>query len=188
MNYTWRIFKYSKLIDNPSDTFSYCKQNIDSVSQTVMHSQFDSQGIKKTQWLHIFMESNRFIEIKIYNNSLEITLNIHNPPNIQITILEKLDNFKIFKMCLKGRVLAFKFVNICKRFQIVFFNDEEASVFFKKFNNLIDFENEDEKHTQTLRVKFLNLFVDEKLDEDFLESMKTNETKEELIKKFLQLI
>ncbi|EEQ82103.1 hypothetical protein NCER_101249 [Vairimorpha ceranae BRL01] len=188
MNYTWRLFKYSKLVENQDDKLSYCKHNMESISQTITHSQLDSQGIKKEQWLHIYMESNRFIEITLYNRILEIKLCIHNPPNIRVTKLENINLGSSVRMCLKGRVLAFKFVDSKKKFQVVFFNSDEANIFFNKLNLLIEVNTEDKKLYKELKQKFLENFKNKQIDEDVRKNMQTNKNKIELIQEFLKLI
>ncbi|KAK6089648.1 hypothetical protein P3W45_001414 [Vairimorpha bombi] len=189
MKYTWRIFKYSKYIDNDKDKLSHCNSNIELYSQTIVHSQYDSQNIRKEEWLHIFMESNRFIEIHVDTKRMEINLNIHNPPKISITRLEIISfSTSTLRVCSKGRVLAFKFTDSTKKFQITFFNTDEANIFFSKFNDLLAIDRKKDIFDIELLKRFLDLVKDEKIHHHARRAMKTCKTKKELIQEFVNLV
>lgn len=189
MKYTWRIFKYSKYIENNKDKLSHCNNNIELYSQTIIHSQYDSQNIRKEKWLHIYMESNRFIEIHVDTNKMEINLLIHNPPKISITRLELISfRTSTLRVCARGRVLAFKFTDSLKKFQITFFNTDEANIFFSKFNDQLLIDKKKDTFDTDLLKKFLDLVKDEKIHHHARRAMKTSKTKKELIKEFINLV
>lgn len=189
MKYTWRLFKYSKYIHNQIDKYSHCNTNIESYSQIIMHSQYDSQNIRKEQWLHIFMESNRIIELSLHKGQLKINLTIHKPPNISLTNLENINIIdEEFKMCLKGRSMAFKNEIKMKKFQITFFNYDEANIFFKKFNEQHAITKKTEKIDPLLLNKFYKLIGNVKIHYNTKKSFKTNKTKKELFEEFKKLL
>lgn len=203
MKYTWRLFKYSKYINTETDKYSHCNTNIESYSQIIMHSQYDSQNIRKEQWLHIFMESNREIELSLHKTQLKINLILHKPPSLKITNLESIIIDENFKMCLKGRSMAFKNEKINKKFQITFFNHNEANIFFTKFNEQYNSEektNSDsvkkslekqikqaDKINPILLKKFYDLIGNVKIHFKTKKSFKTKKTKKELVEDFNKL-
>lgn len=180
MNYTWRILKYSKIIKSTNDTTSYCKKDLDRVSQTVTHSQYDTQEIHKEDWLHIQSQGNKLLEVSLNNKTLEIKLMIHSPPNIEVIVLEHLTINDRVTMCIKQRVLGCKFTEEQRKFQITFFNCQEVNIFMEKFNEMFC------SLEKTLVGKFLGIVGEVGVNQEF--KVKTSKSKTNLIKEFLKMV
>lgn len=185
MNYTWRILKYSKIIQREEDKSSYCKKDLDHVSQTVTHSQYDTQEIHKEDWLHIFSQGNKLLEVSVTAKTMEIKLLIHSPPNIEVTVLEHLTISDRVAMCVKQRVLGCKFTECQRKFQITFFNSQEVNLFMDKFNEMFCI-----KHVcspgEDLVHKFLSIVGDGEVEKVY--KKKTKKSKTHLLNEFLRII
>ncbi|AFN82850.1 hypothetical protein EROM_040820 [Encephalitozoon romaleae SJ-2008] len=125
----WRVFKYSRRMEKEGDEKSFCGVDLETMSQVILHSQPDSQGIKKERWLHVFTEGSKTLELILSPSMLEVRLYVVSAVRQELVILEriKLDNKWDIKTCVNKRALRYT----CRerRFQIVFFSEEEVEVF-----------------------------------------------------------
>lgn len=128
----WRVFKYSRRMEREGDEKSFCGVDLETMSQVILHSQPDSQGIKKERWLHVFTEGSKTLELILSPFMLEVRLYVVSAVRQELVILEriKLDGKWDIKTCVNKR--AFRYTCGERRFQIVFFSKEEVEVFGTK--------------------------------------------------------
>ncbi|KCZ74475.1 hypothetical protein H311_04560, partial [Anncaliia algerae PRA109] len=155
MKYTWNIFKYSKVCTNDDDLLTKDGLDLNTLSQTILHSEIEGERVKQERWLHLYSQTNKTLEICI-TDKLEIKLQIHSLNDIKYYLLESLSFKDKMKWMAKGRSFACRVNN--KKFQISFYDKEEVSLFHKLFSQRINFRIEES--------------VCEKYKEDFLQKMR----------------
>ncbi|KAF9762018.1 hypothetical protein NGRA_2270 [Nosema granulosis] len=188
MNYTWRILKYSKIIQNNLDTLSYCNKPLDPISQTITHSQYDTQEIHKERWLHIYSQANKLLEVSVTATSMEIRLLVHSPPNIEVTVLEHLNLNDRVAMCIKQRVLGCKFTESLRKFQITFFNTQEVNIFMDKFNEMFSIKKITKHEKEDVKEEFLKKFFKMIGEVKEVGEFKTKKSRSKIIEEFLKLV
>ncbi|EOB11299.1 hypothetical protein NBO_1302g0001 [Nosema bombycis CQ1] len=180
MKYNWRISKYSKVVSDDQDKLSYCGRDLDAYSQTITHSQYDTQSVHNEVWLHTYSKTNVTLEVSLCG-VLEIRLLIHAPPHVEVITLEHLRVEDKMNLCIKQKVLGCKIG--LKKFQITFYNIQEIEIFIEKFN-----ERFGGGISKNLIWKFMRIVEGIKVDEEIKSKMKTNRDYYEIRSELLELI
>ncbi|KMV66291.1 hypothetical protein M970_040810 [Encephalitozoon cuniculi EcunIII-L] len=142
----WRIFKYSRRMEKRGGEKSFCGLDLEAVSQVILHSQSDSQGIRRERWLHMFTEGIRTLEVVLLLPVLEIRLYILSAGGQELVTLERVEltgEWDI-RVCADKRVLRCRCVD--RRFQIVFFSSKEIEAFVSKLGSLLKPWEKSKKH------------------------------------------
>ena len=125
----WRAFKYSRRMGAGGEERSFCGLELSAISQTILHSQPDSQGVRRERWLHVFTEGGKILELVLSSSLLEVRLYIVSECRQELVVLERvgLDGGWDFRTNTAKRVLRCRFGE--RRFQIVFFSEDDISAF-----------------------------------------------------------
>lgn len=192
MKYSWRVIKYARQINQESDRISYCNTDLEALSQTIVHSQFDTQNVRKEKWMHIYSGSIKTLELVLSEQDIEVRLIVTKDHSKSIVVLEHVDVRAAgpIKICSKQRVLGLKYgSNFINRFQVVFVSKEEADIFLDKYNAGIVSIADSVPHVTIRKLfdSFLEMVQDVKV-KSVNTRHPTTKSRTELIKEFLRLV
>ncbi|RVD91220.1 hypothetical protein TUBRATIS_23340 [Tubulinosema ratisbonensis] len=165
MKYSWKIFKYSKICLDQTDCILDCGLDLNTLSQTILHSEVEGNRIKQENWHHLYSQTNKTLEVSI-TDKLEIILFVYTLNEVKSYILESISFKNKMKWMAKGRSFACKIEN--KKFQISFYDQEEVNSFHSIFSSKVNFKIEED--------------FNKKIKEEFVQKMKKLNGKTKFIK------
>lgn len=185
MKYTWKIFKYSKICTSQNDYILDSGLDLNTLSQTILHSEVEGNKIKQENWLHLYSQTNKTLEVSV-TDKLEVILFVYTLNEIRSYILESICFKNKMKWLAKGRSFACKIND--KKFQISFYDQEEVNSFHNIFSSKVNFKIEEEFN---LKIKEDFIFKMKKLNgktKKIIEKSAFIKNFEDLKKDFLNLI
>jgi hypothetical protein len=186
MRYMWRIFKYSKPLENERSGYSHCNTDLGPLGQTMSHLHYDSQEMRKERWMHIIAEGDRSIELIQSPDALELRLNIISARSQSVVILERIElgQGAGLRICMKQKLAGCKHGD-SGRFQVMFYSNEEADSFNDKLGSGLSYASRDMCNRKLLQ-SFLDLSRGARADS--VRGLSTSKTSQELIREFMLLV
>ncbi|KAG5859897.1 hypothetical protein KMI_04g07050 [Encephalitozoon hellem] len=178
----WRVFKYSRRMEREGDEKSFCGLDLGMMCQVILHSQPDSQGVKREKWLHVFTEGSKTLELLLLPSMLEVRLYVVSAARQELVILERinLDSGWDIRACVNKRVLRCTCEE--RRFQVVFFNEEEIEAFGAKAWRF------PEPHVLNMEKPVAEGLTEVSESEEKTKTASKRKDKEEIIEEFLSLL